>query len=220
MKKIKVLLAEDHTIVRKGLCSILESDSNIVVVGEASNGNEALAEAKKINPDIIVLDISMPLLNGLEVAWQLSRILPDIKILILSMHDSEEMVFKSLEAGAKGYILKKAVPDELIAAIKMLFYGKTYFSPSIEEMIREKIEEKGKPMEELTLQQTLTKRQREIIQLVAEGYSSREIAEMLKLSIKTIENHRTNIMNKLKLNNLTDLIKYAISKGIIHLDNT
>lgn len=220
MKKIKVLLAEDHTIVRKGLCSILESDSNIVVVGEASNGNEALAEAKKINPDIIVLDISMPLLNGLEVAWQLSRILPDIKILFLSMHDSEEMVFKSLEAGAKGYILKKAVPDELIAAIKMLFYGKTYFSPSIEEMIREKIEEKGKPMEELTLQQILTKRQREIIQLVAEGYSSREIAEMLKLSIKTIENHRTNIMNKLKLNNLTDLIKYAISKGIIHLDNT
>lgn len=219
MEKIKVLLAEDHTIVRKGLRSLLEQDFHIVVVGEAGDGHEALGKAEKLHPDIIVLDISMPLLNGLEVARQLSQLHPDIKILILSMHDSEEMVLKSLEAGAKGYVLKKAVPDELITAINRVFYGKTYFSPSIEEMIQERMAEQGQPKKELTQQPVLTKRQREIIQLVAEGYSSKEIAKMLKLSIKTVENHRTNIMNKLKLNGITDWIKYAISKGIIHLDN-
>jgi len=219
MKKIRVLLAEDHTIVRKGLRSLLEQDFNIVVAGEAGDGHEALEKAKKLHPDIILLDISMPLLNGLEVAKQLSQILPDIKILILSMHDSEEMILESLEAGAKGYILKKAVPDELITAINMVFYGKTYFSPSIEEMIRERTAEQGKPKEELIQQPVLTRRQREIIQLVAEGYSSREIAKILKLSIKTVENHRANIMNKLKLDNVTDIVKYAISKGIIHLDS-
>jgi len=217
MSSISVLLAEDHTILRKGLCSLLENEYGIEVVGEAGNGREAIEKAEKLKPDIVVLDISLPLLNGIEVTKQLRKNLPEIKILILTMHTSDEFVFEVLNAGAKGYIIKKAAPDELVSAIHAISLGKSYFSPEISKMLIERKIETGQMQDGSITYKILTEREREVLQLVAEGHSSREIAEMLFLSIKTVENHRANIMEKLGLHNLTELIKYAISKGIIQL---
>ena len=217
MDKIKVLLVEDHTIVRKGLSSILEQDFGIEVTGEADNGREALKKADELSPDVVVLDISLPLLNGLEVCRQLNRQHPNIHILMLTMYESDELVFQSLQAGAKGYLLKKAAPDELISAIYAVKQGKSFFSPEISKMLIERMVDQGESKENLTQPPALTKREREVLQLVAEGYSSREIGNMLNISVKTAENHRAKIMHKLNLNNITELIKYALSKGIIHL---
>lgn len=217
MDKIEVLLVEDHTIVRKGLSSLIEQDSGIEVSGEADNGREALKKADELSPDVVVLDISLPLLNGLEVCRQLNRQHPNIHILMLTMYESDELVFQSLQAGAKGYLLKKAAPDELISAIYAVKQGKSFFSPEISKMLIERMVDQGESKENLTQPPALTKREREVLQLVAEGYSSREIGNMLNISVKTAENHRAKIMHKLNLNNITELIKYALSKGIIHL---
>lgn len=217
MSSISGLLAEDHTILRKGLCSLLENEYGIEVIGEAENGREAIEKAEKLKPDIVVLDISLPLLNGIEVTKQLRKNFPEIKILILTMHTSDEFVFEVLNAGAKGYIIKKAAPDELVSAIHAISLGKSYFSPEISKMLIERKIETGQTQDGSITVKILTEREREVLQLVAEGHSSREIADMLFLSIKTVENHRANMMEKLGLHNLTELIKYAISKGIIQL---
>jgi len=217
MSSIKVLLAEDHTILRKGLCSLLENEYGIEVVGEAENGREAIEKTELLHPDVLVLDISMPLLNGIEVTRQLKKKFPDLKILILTMHATDEFVFEVLNAGAKGYVIKKAAPDELVSAIHVVFLGQSYFSPEISKMLLDRETETGLMHDESIIYKILTEREREILQLVAEGHSSREISEMLFISIKTVENHRANIMEKLGLHNLAELIKYAINKGIIQL---
>lgn len=217
MSSISVLLAEDHTILRKGLCSLLENEYGIEVIGEAENGREAIEKAEKLKPDIVVLDISLPLLNGIEVAKQLRKNFPEIKVLILTMHTSDEFVFEVLNAGVKGYIIKKAAPDELVSAIHAISRGKSYFSPEISKMLMERKIETGQMQDGSISVKILTEREHEVLQLVSEGHSSREIAEMLFISIKTVENHRANMMEKLGLHNLTELIKYAISKGIIQL---
>jgi len=217
MSNIKVLLVEDHTILRKGLCSLLENEYGIEVIGEAENGREAIEKAENLLPDIVVLDISLPLLNGLEVTRQLKKRFPEIKILILTMHTSDEFVFEILNAGAKGYIVKKAAPNELVAAIHAVYLGQSFFSPEISKMMLDRMVEKGQLHDDSDVNEILTEREREILQLVAEGNSSRTIAEMLFLSLKTVENHRSNIMKKLDIDNLAGLIKYAISKGIIQI---
>ncbi|MFA5973698.1 MAG: response regulator transcription factor [Lentimicrobiaceae bacterium] len=217
MSSIKVLLAEDHTILRKGLCSLLENEYGIEVVGEAENGREAIEKTELLHPDVLVLDISMPLLNGIEVTRQLKKKFPDLKILILTMHATDEFVFEVLNAGAKGYVIKKAAPDELVSAIHAVSVGQSYFSPEISKMLLDRVTETGPMHDESIIYKILTEREREILQLVAEGHSSREISEMLFISIKTVENHRANIMEKLGLHNLAELIKYAINKGIIQL---
>lgn len=216
--EITVLLADDHTIVRKGIRSLLEQESWIQIVGEAEDGLEAVKRAGMLLPDILVLDISLPLLNGLEVARRLNTQHPEIKIIILSMHDSEDLIYETLQVGVKGYILKKSAPDQLVSAIRAVSMGKSFFSPEISKLINDRKIEQGQLVDnEFILIPALTERETEILQLVAEGYCNREIAKILFISIKTVENHRSKIMEKMNFRNIADLIKYAISKGIIQL---
>jgi len=216
--EITVLLADDHGIVRKGIRSLLEQESWIKIVGEAEDGMEVLKKAGKLLPDILVLDISLPLLNGLEVARRLNKLHSEIKIIILSMHDSDDLIYETLQAGVKGYILKKSAPDQLVSAIRAVSLGKSFFSPEISKIIDERKIEQGQLIgKESILVPALTGRESDILQLVAEGHSNREIAEILFISIKTVENHRSKIMEKMNFRNIADLIKYAVSKGIIQL---
>jgi len=216
--EITVLLADDHVIVRKGIRSLLEQESWIQVVGEAEDGMEALKEAERLLPNILLLDISLPLLNGLEVARRLNKQHPEIKIIILSMHDSEDLISKTLNVGIKVYILKKSAPDQLVSAIHAVSMGKSLLSSEISEIIQEGIMNEDQVMgKEPHRAPMLTKRETEILQLVAEGHSNREIAKILFISIKTVENHRSKIMQKLNFRNITDLVRYAIGRGIIQV---
>lgn len=217
MTPITVLLAEDHTIVRKGIRSLLDAESDIDVVAEAENGRDAVEKAEQIHPDIVVMDHSMPILNGLEAMRQIHQRQPDIKVLILTMHTNEEYVFQFLQAGAAGYLVKQSAPGELVAAIRAVFQGQSFLSPSISKaVIDEYVRQAGATAITDSLD-TLTPREREVLQLMAEGYTMREIGEQLHISIKTAGVHRTNILQKLHLTSMTDLTRYAIRKGIISL---
>lgn len=217
MTPITVLLAEDHTIVRKGIRSLLDAESDIDVVAEAENGRDAVEKAEQIHPDIVVMDHSMPILNGLEAMRQILQRQPDIKVLILTMHTNEEYVFQFLQAGAAGYLVKQSAPGELVAAIRAVFQGQSFLSPSISKaVIDEYVRQAGATAITDSLD-TLTPREREVLQLMAEGYTMREIGEQLHISIKTAGVHRTNILQKLHLTSMTDLTRYAIRKGIISL---
>ena len=216
MGNIKVLLTDDHTIVRKGLCSILEGEAGIEVIGEAEDGREAIKLAKKLHPDIVVMDIAMSGLNGLEATRQIRNLYPEMKILILTMHANEEYILQALKSGASGYLVKKAAPSELVSAIKAVHQGNSFLSPSIsrtviDEYIRraDEISEGDDAFEKLTARET------EVLQLIAEGRKTSEIAELLYISIKTVETHRTHIMNKLGIHSTAELTQYAIRKGII-----
>lgn len=218
MGKITVFLADDHTIVRKGLVSLLVEQEDIAVVGEAENGREALALIEQLKPDVVVMDITMPLLNGLEATRQIKRRWPQIQVVILTIHTTEEYIFQILQAGASGYVAKQAAPQELVMAIHSAYNGETFLSPSISQtVIREYIAHaQSAPCEDVV--DILTEREYEICQLLVEGYSSREIADILVISIKTVETHRGNLLRKLDIGNLADLTKYAIRKGITPLD--
>ncbi|MCB0130966.1 MAG: response regulator transcription factor [Caldilineaceae bacterium] len=217
MTPITVLLAEDHTIVRKGIRSLLDAESDIDVVAEAENGRDAVEKAEQIHPDIVVMDHSMPILNGLEAMRQILQRQPDIKVLILTMHTNEEYVFQFLQAGAAGYLVKQSAPGELVAAIRAVYQGQSFLSPSISKaVIDEYVRQAGATAITDSLD-TLTPREREVLQLMAEGYTMREIGEQLHISIKTAGVHRTNILQKLHLTSMTDLTRYAIRKGIISL---
>lgn len=213
--EITVFLPDDHTIVRKGIRSLLEQESGIKLIGEAEDGLDTIKKVEALLPAILVLDISLPLLNGLEVARQLNKRFPGIKIIILSMHDTEELIYEMIRAGVKGYILKKSAPEQLVAAIQSVALGKPYFSPEIAEIVNARKTELYP--DELPKTPMLTERESQILQLVAEGHCNREIAKLLQISIKTVENHRAKIMEKMNFKNITDLIRYAISKGIIQL---
>lgn len=216
--EITVLLADDHVIVRKGIRSLLEQEAWIKIVGEADDGRETLKKAGELIPDILVLDISMPLLNGLDVARQLSKQHPEIKIIILSMHDSEDLIYETLQAGVKGYILKKSAPDQLVSAIHAVSLGNSFYCTQVSEIIQKWALDHDQMMGKESQQASiLTKRETDILQLVAEGHSNREIAKILFISIKTVENHRSKIMKKLNFRNITDLVRYAIGKGIIQI---
>ena len=219
MGNIKVLLADDHTIVRKGLRSLLEEEEGIEVIGEAEDGREAIKLVEKLHPDIVVMDIAMPGLNGLEATRQLRRLYPEIKILILSMYANEEYVFQTLQAGAQGYLVKKAAPLELMSAIKAVYQGNSFLSPSISRtVIDDYIRRADKISKGDNAFETLTARETEVLQLIAEGRKNREIAELLYISIKTVETHRAHIMDKLDIHSTAELTHYAISKGIIRSD--
>lgn len=215
MSKIKILLVEDHTIVRQGLRSLLEQNSGMEVIGEAENGKEAVQKAENLKPDIVLMDVSMPLLNGIEATRQIKKHWPEIKVLILTMHTTEEYIFQILRAGASGYIVKKAAHQELITAIHAVNRGDKFLSPSIsKKVIEEYILKAGETIEQDSFER-LTAREREVLQLISEGESNREIAERLFLSVKTVETHKANVMEKLELRTNADLIKYALRKGII-----
>lgn len=217
MQTIKVLLADDHTILRQGLRSILEQQAGIEVIAEAENGREAVRIAEQMKPDVVVMDFSMPDLNGLEATRQIKQRIPQTKVLILTRHANQEYIKSILRAGASGYLVKKSAAEELVIAIQSVQRGDLYLDPSISIT---SIEEYLKPAEGETkpLEIKLTPRQREVLQLIAEGHPNREIASRLHISVKTVENHRANIMQKLNLHSTADLTQYAIRKKIVSLD--
>ncbi len=218
MSKIKVFLAEDHTIVRKGIRSLLDGQPDIEVVGEAANGREAVEQVQKLQPDIVLMDITMPELNGLEATVRIKKEQPHIKVLVLTMYTNEEYIHQLLQAGASGYLDKHTAPNELLLAIQAVHRGDPFLSPSISKTI---IEEYLRQSEETELDDNyhkLSSREREVLQLLAEGYSYKDVAEKLQISVKTVGVHRVNIMEKLNISNSAELVKYAIRKGIISLD--
>ena len=218
MSMIRVLLAEDHTIVRKGLRSLLDAEADIQVVGEAENGREAIDKVEQLLPDIVVMDITMPGLNGLEATRQIKKRFPDVQILILTVHTSEEYVLQILRAGASGYLVKQAAPTELISAIQAASRGEAFLSPTISKKVVEDYVQRAGVTVESDSFQKLTAREREVLQLIAEGYSTREIAEQLHISIKTAETHRAHLIEKLGIHSTAELTQYAIRKGVISLD--
>ncbi|MEE9167898.1 MAG: response regulator transcription factor [Candidatus Neomarinimicrobiota bacterium] len=215
MNPIRVLLAEDHTIVRKGLQALLNGQGDIEVVGEAEDGFEVVNRSQELHPDVIVMDISMPNLSGLEATRQIKKLLPEIKVLILSVHTSEEYIFQTLRAGASGYVVKKAAPEELITAIYSISQGETYLSPAVSKVVVEEyVHLAGEERREDSLDR-LTAREREVLQLIAEGNTTREAAKKLFISVKTVETHRSRLMSKLDIHGIAGLTKFAIGRGLI-----
>jgi DNA-binding NarL/FixJ family response regulator len=219
LAKLSVLIADDHELVRRGVRSILEAQPGWAVVGEASDGQQALERARELKPEIVVLDIGMPRLSGLEAARRMRKFLPQIKVLILSMHDSEQLARAVLEAGARGYVTKSDAARDLVTAVEALHKNKSFFTSRVQQMVLECFlhgDSAKNPVDQSAGR--LTSRQTEIVQLLSEGRSSKEIATILGLSLKTIETHRANIMRKLGCHSVSELVVYAIRNKIIHLD--
>ncbi|MCK4898659.1 MAG: response regulator transcription factor, partial [Anaerolineales bacterium] len=214
MDKIRILLADDHTILRDGIRSLLEDESDMTVIGEAEDGHSAVKLVKKLDPDVVLMDIAMPLLNGLEATRQIKRDNPQTKVLILTMHENEEYIRQVLAIGAMGYILKDAAARELLGAIRAVYRGEAVLSPAITRLVIEDYLRWGDLQPESD-SSGLSPREREVLQLVAEGYTNKQIAEILSISIKTVQAHRSNLMSKLDLHDRGELIKYAIQKKII-----
>lgn len=211
---IRVLVADDHTLVREGLRALLDADSEIEVVSEACNGVEALDMARKHKPDIAILDIAMPKLNGLLVTQRIRSELPETRVLVLSMYGEEEYVTQALRSGASGFILKDAAASDLISALKAIHIGERYLSPTVSWRLVKKyvvddklpgVKQRGK----------LSNREKEILQLIAEGYTNSEIAHMLKLSVKTVQTHRSHVMEKLDIHSIAGLTRHAIKIGLV-----
>ena len=213
---IKILLADDHQIMREGLRSIINEQKGFDVIGEAANGREAVKLAEKLKPDAVVMDLSMPELNGIDATSEIVAQNPYIKVLALSMHSEKMFITRALQGGASGYLLKDCALDELIKAIKTVISGRVYLSPDIADIVLTDYKQLlGKDGSALNI---LSKRERETLQLLAEGFSTREIAENLNLSIKTIETHRSQIMAKLDIHSIAELTKFAIREGLTHLE--
>jgi two-component system, NarL family, response regulator NreC len=215
MNTIRILLADDHRVVRRGLCLLLESQPGFQVVAEASDGREAVAKADEHKPDIAVLDVAMPLLNGIEAGRQISARQPQTGIVFLSMHSDEGYVLKALKSGGKGYLLKDSAEYDLINAIRAVHDGKAFFSPAINKMLADEYMRQLQEQEVEDSYELLTTRERETLQLFAEAKTPKEVAAMLNLSLYTVETHRSNIFQKLNLHSTAELILYAVRKGVI-----
>ena len=212
---IRILLADDHTVMRSGLRLLLERQPNFQVVGEAADGRQAVELAASEKPDVVVMDIAMPHLNGVEAARQIANRSPHTAIAILSMHSDESYVIRSLKAGARAYLLKDSAEADLIAAINAITEGKSFFSPAVRQMLKEDYMHQLAAVGAEDSYELLTTREREVLQLVAEGKSNKEVANLLNLSLYTVETHRTHILQKLNLHSVPELILYAVRKGII-----
>lgn len=225
MKIIEVVIADDHTLVRNGICSLLEDIEEIQVTGVASNGKEALQEVENKNPDILVADIRMPEIDGLEVAKRLVEKPSNTKTLILSVHNYEEYILKAIEAGASGYLLKDTTEEELVKAIKTIYEGDKYFGNNVSHIIINSLYKKQKPDKEKQLQHAdkengnsysvLTKKEQVVLEQIVDGKNSREISEELGTSVRTVNNQRASIMKKLKVNNTAELVRLAIEKKMV-----
>ena len=216
MAPYSIVLADAHVLVRQGLRRILEGMADLEVVGEANDGLDLLNLLKHLAPDLVILDIFMPNLRGIEAIHEIKKIRPEAKVLILTMHKDREYLYLALSAGAKGYLLKEDADKELFSAIEKVRHGKTYVSPHFSEGVVDDLVQMGKGDTRTLLEiDPLTPREREVLKLIAEGKSSKEIANLLFISVLTVNNHRANIMEKLNLNKATDLVKYAIRKGYI-----
>jgi two-component system response regulator NreC len=214
---IRVLLADDHTIVRQGLKALLDAEPDIEVVGEAADGWETIQQAEELKPDVVLMDITMPRLNGLEATRRLKRLLPQVKTLVLTVHTNEEYVREILRAGAAGYILKEAAVDELVSAVHAVARGDSFLSPAVSRIVVQDLA-RGRQWNGETVFDTLTPREREVLQLIGEGHTNQEIAEILAISVKTVETHRAQLRRKLNIHDRAGLIHYAIRKGLVHMD--
>ena len=217
MDKIRVFLADDHLILREGICSLLQKAPDIEVVGEASDGEEAVTKVEQLVPDVVLMDITMPGLNGLEATQQIKQKNPGVKVLILTMHETDQYLSGMLRAEASGYVVKTATASELISAIRAVHQGDVYLYPSVARMLVEDYLQKVNQGGEKTSYEGLTSREREILLHIAEDRKNKEIADLLGISIRTVQAHRTNLMDKIGVHDRTELVKYAIRKGIIDL---
>lgn len=216
---IKILLVDDHAVVRSGLKMLLDGKQNMEVIGEAADGDEAIEAATALQPDVVLMDLNMPQgKDGLTATAELTKLHPDIAVLVLTMHDDDEYLFQAIHAGASGYVLKSAPHDELVAAIQTVALGDAYLYPSATKKLMAEYADKLKHGHAPTAYETLSDREKEILALTAKGYSNKEIAEQLIISVKTVESHKSNVMEKLGFKTRTDLVKYALKKGLLHFD--
>jgi DNA-binding NarL/FixJ family response regulator len=215
MKRIAVLLVDDHTVVRQGLRALLEAEGDMKVVGEAENGREAVVLAKKTPPDVVVMDVAMPRLNGYEATRQILKSVPNARVLVLSSYSDDDCVKQMMQAGAKGYLMKQTAANDLLHAIREVHRGKEFYSPGIAKRLREHGLEPSASGRSTREAGELTGREAEVMQLIAEGYANKQIAAELCISIKTVEKHRQQVMNKLNLHEVAGLTRYAIAKGVV-----
>jgi DNA-binding NarL/FixJ family response regulator len=215
MQKIKVLIVDDHTLVRDGIRALLALVADVKVVGEAANGKEALEKVKKLAPDVVLMDLAMPIMSGLESTKRIRKRFPGTKVLALTQYEDREYIIPTIEAGARGFVSKTAAFSELASAIQAVYQGGSFLSPIAAAAVVEECQQKVSAEGETDSYQNLTDREREMLKLVAEGYTAREIADMLVISLRTVETHKTNLMKKLNIRNKADLIRFAIRKGII-----
>jgi len=213
--KQRIVIAEDHTILREGLRALLTSSPDFEIVGEAEDGREAIRCVEKLKPNLILTDLSMPRMTGMDAIREIKRRSPETKVLVLTVHKTEEYILATLQAGADGYLLKESTQAELMIAVKHVLSGKHYISPGISDKVLEGYLDGRKTLRTRTAWETLTHREREILKLIAEGYRNKEIAKDLCISVKTVEKHRSNIMEKLNLHNVQALTAFAIEKGLV-----
>jgi len=216
MKTLRILLADDHTVVRSGLRALLERQNNFEIVGEAQNGRETVSLCASLQPDVVVMDVGMPLLNGIEATKALLKQSSSTGVVILSMHSDESYVMRSLQAGARAYVLKDSAPSDLLSAIEAVSHGKSFFSSAIRHLLAEDYVRVLRQKGAVDSYELLTMREREILQLLAEGKTNKEVASSLNISLYTVETHRSNILEKLGIHSPAELILYAVRKGIIH----
>jgi two-component system response regulator NreC len=216
MRKLRILLADDHTVMRSGLRALLERQNNFEIVGEAENGRQAVSLSTSLLPDVVVMDVGMPLLNGVEATKSLLKQSPSTGVVMLSMHSDESYVLRSLKAGARAYLLKDSAASDLLSAIDAVSQGKSFFSSRIRELLAEDYVRDLRQKGAVDSYELLTMREREILQLLAEGKANKEVAAALNISPYTVETHRSNILEKLGLHSPAELILYAVRKGIIH----
>ncbi len=216
---IKIILVDDHEIVRAGLRMLLQAQSDIEIAGEAENGQQALELCQKVTPDVVIMDITMPGLSGLEVTRQLKQECPDAAILALTIHEGEQYFFEMLNAGASGYVPKRAAPTDLVNAIRAVHSGEVYLHPSVAKALVNDYLQRVQMGWERASYDGLTSREQEVLKMIAEGMMNKEIAEKLSISVRTVERHRENIMDKLNLHSRAELVRYAVDKGLIDLSN-
>jgi len=210
-------VVDDHTIVREGICALLGLAGDMEVVGEAANGREALDMVTKFMPDVVLMDIAMPIMGGLEATRRICKEFPGIKVLALTQYDDREYVFPAIEAGARGFVSKRAASSELVSGIRSVHRGDSFLSPSVARLLVEDYQQGASIRKSHDPYEELTDREREILKLLAEGYTTQEIADMLVISPKTVDAHKTSLMAKLDIHNRIDLVKYALRKGIVTL---
>ncbi len=214
MEKIKVLIVDDHAIMRDGICALLSINDDIEVIGEASEGKEAIKKVRELAPDVVIMDIAMSGMDGMEATRQIVKGNPKAKVLVLTQHENKEYIRLAIKAGAVGFILKRALGSELVSAVRSIYHGDTVLYPSVASALLEDYRQRT----DLDPYDKLTSREREVLKLIAEGHTSQEIAGLLVISLKTVLGHRTKIMDKLDIRNRTELIKFAMRKGLINIE--
>ncbi len=214
-EKKRIIIAEDHTILREGLRALLSSDPEFEVVGEAEDGRDAIQCVQNLTPDLVLMDLSLPRMNGMDAIQEIKKRCPETRVLALTVHRTEEYILATLRAGADGYVLKDATHAELVMGIKSVLKGKPYLSPGVSDKVIEGYLEGRKSLRPVTPWDTLTQREREVLKLIAEGYKNKEIADYLYISAKTVEKHRANLMKKLDLHNTSALTAFAMEKGLV-----